>query len=72
MTTHTAIATKPSHEGRPIVHATKHSKRVLVLCPFRHLVYSMPRQSWAGSSLEAKAKDPNWTVRCYGTLPAAQ
>jgi hypothetical protein len=57
------------HEGRPIIRESKDCKRVLVLCPYGHLLHAIDMKDWAGSLLEARATDPNWTKRCYGTLP---
>ena len=57
------------HEGRPIVRDSADKKTVIVLCPYGHLIHTMPMKEWAGSWLEAKASDPEWTQKCYGALP---
>lgn len=56
------------HTGRPIIRPTSWGS-VMVLCPFGHVIHSMPQRDWAGSWLEANATDPKWTVTCDGTLP---
>ena len=54
------------HKGKPIIETI--GKVVVLLCPYRHLLDSMPIKEWAGSGAEA-----NWPhiqeVECYGTLP---
>jgi len=57
------------HEGRPIIRNSPDNKTVVVLCPYGHLFTTLPMRDWAGSWLEAKAGDPNWHVKCCGTLP---
>ena len=57
------------HHGRPIIEPRRDGKRIYVFCPFRHLLYAIPANEWAGSFMEAKASDSHYTVRCYGTLP---
>ena len=56
------------HEGRPIVRNSPEGKRVVVLCPYGHYHTSIEMKDWAGSWLEAKASDPNWTIKCHGTI----
>lgn len=56
------------HEGRPMIRSTKWGG-IMVLCPYGHVYTCMDRKDWAGSWLEAKAGDPDWTVRCYGAVP---
>jgi hypothetical protein len=60
------------HEGRPHITGPIGRGRAAiigVLCPYGHVVTSMPAKEWAGSWLEAKAGDPAWIVRCDGELP---
>ena len=59
------------HEGRPILRESPDGRTVVVLCPVGHLYHTLPIKEWAGSWLEAKAGDPTWIVRCYGTMPEA-
>ena len=58
------------HEGRPIIRECgRGAARIIgVLCPYGHVYTSIPAREWAGSWLEAKAGDPEWTVRCDGTI----
>jgi hypothetical protein len=51
----------------------RHSRRssygqVLILRPAGHLVQSVKEADWAGSRLEANARDPRYTVTCHGAL----
>lgn len=55
------------HEGRPIIRQC--GDTIGILCPYGHVYSSMPAKDWAGSWLEVKASDTNWTVKCDGALP---
>jgi hypothetical protein len=58
------------HEGKPIIRAYPSQKRISILCPCGHSCTSIDTgRMFGGSAMEAKLSDPNWTVRCYGTLP---
>lgn len=51
------------HEGLAKTHT--YGDIVAILCPLDHLVTSVRRREWAGSSEEARI-DRGWTVRCSG------
>jgi hypothetical protein len=55
------------HTGRPQVRRGP-QRRVTVLCPFGHLVWSIAPGDWAGSWYQARLTDPAFTVTCHGSL----
>lgn len=59
------------HEGRPWISecGKGRDKMIVMHCPYGHVAGGIPATDFAGSMFEANAADPNFTVRCYGTLP---
>lgn len=57
------------HEGRPVIRDGR--EHIIALCPFGHLLHTMPKREWAGSWLEGVASDPNWRMKCYGAMPTS-
>lgn len=55
------------HSGRPIVRVTR--GRVVVLCPVGHFMISYTFREWAGSMMEARCTDSDYTVACNGAVP---
>ncbi len=60
------------HSGKPIVETSKDRKHMLVLCPLRHLIESIPMTEWAGSHSEARYGNPYCVVTCSGTIPESE
>ena len=56
------------HSGRATVEIV--GNHVILLCPYRHLVASMPLKDWAQSWNEAHWSD--MTVRCEGALTSPE
>jgi hypothetical protein len=55
-----------THTGRPIVrHNETH---VYLLCPYGHYITGILKENWAGSLIESRAGDPNYTYECDGAL----
>ncbi|MFI9591143.1 hypothetical protein [Nonomuraea sp. NPDC052265] len=55
------------HTGRPLARRTDYG-RIMILCPAGHLVQSVAAGDWAGSRIEARVGNPNYTVTCHGAL----
>lgn len=62
--------TQAYHEGRPIIRTTGKGRNalILMLCPCGHFVNLIPAKHYPHSKFEADCGDPDFTVRCYGTL----